>query len=345
MDAFVRKFSASLGLPPVRFNFTAMIGGLLNKITGVTSSNNTSHSDSFRYVLYFFLLCSRDLVSDLHRSQLLCQLFAGTSDYTIPILQSNWDRAYRALCDAIEMYGRLHPDTYATIVIDEPSACFPQALTLRTEHCDVSDRVIRDLTHLAVYYACDKPIARVIFASSSAAVERLGMLLCAEFAGLGCTPFSDSTLFVLPLSVEGSMSGRSIWFSPTPIPTDELLQYYGNSSTNPCPTQLSNEQLKLVLDSYGLPRSINATLISLSAAVGMCTMHCLCSDLWLCTSSEYVYLIQHWFACQILQYFLQPLPNRATVLHWSTIGSFSSSFTNSAAPTSVRSWSASVAPN
>ena len=80
-------------------------------------------------------------------------------------------------------------------------------------------------------------------------------------------------LCFISIAVEGSMSARSIWFSPTPKPTEELLKYYGNPSTNPCPIQLSHEQLKFVLDSYGLPRSINAALISLSSSVGMCSNH------------------------------------------------------------------------
>ena len=91
----------------------------------------------------------------------------------LPDWHYNWKRAYKALSDALVMYKQLHPDKFATIIIDDPSGCFPSALSVSKERYDLSDRIISDLTTLAVIYSCDKPTARVIFASSSAGVERL----------------------------------------------------------------------------------------------------------------------------------------------------------------------------
>ena len=111
------------------------------------------------------------------RLRFLILMSSGKGDVESAVLESSWNRAYWALRDGLELYRVRNPGTYATVIIDEPTACFAAALSLSDTKSDLASCIISDLVELAVYYSCDKPTARLIFASSSASVGMLGTLL------------------------------------------------------------------------------------------------------------------------------------------------------------------------
>ena len=92
-------------------------------------------------------------------------------------LQSTWDRSFLALSDALTMYREKHPDEYATLVIDEPTSCFPMSLSQPETQTAFAHNVLNDLKWLGVHHGCDKKAVQVIYSSSSAAIACLGMRL------------------------------------------------------------------------------------------------------------------------------------------------------------------------
>lgn len=95
------------------------------------------------------------------------------------LLRTEWDRSFQALSDALTMYREKHHHRgeFATIVIDEPTTCFPRALSMPETQSKLARIILADLAWLGVHHGCDKQTARVIYASSSAAVESLSMCL------------------------------------------------------------------------------------------------------------------------------------------------------------------------
>ena len=93
------------------------------------------------------------------------------------ILQSIWNRSITALRRALELYRERHPGTYATIIIDEPTACMPFAYSASKTVSTLQARIINDLATIAVYFGCDIKTAQFVFSSSSPAIRFLtGML-------------------------------------------------------------------------------------------------------------------------------------------------------------------------
>jgi hypothetical protein len=106
-----------------------------------------------------------------------CFFFSGhMQQYQQSQLQSQWDRAYLALHSALSLYRERHPGQYATIIIDEPTDCFPKCMSDSPNHSAVGlfkRQVLNDLAALAVYYGCDQKAAHFVFATSSSAARAL----------------------------------------------------------------------------------------------------------------------------------------------------------------------------
>ena len=104
-------------------------------------------------------------------------VWSSGSNPSASFLRSSWDRSFQALSNALMMYREKHPDEFATIVIDEPTTCFPRALSMPETQSKLARIIVDDLAWLGVHHGCDQQTARVIYASSSAAVGSLSMSL------------------------------------------------------------------------------------------------------------------------------------------------------------------------
>ncbi len=209
----------------------------------------------------------------------------------VSILQSEWTRAYYALRGALKLYHERHPDSYATIVIDEPTACLPSSLSgladmQRGEGADkLKLSILSDLAVMAVYFACDYPTARFMFASSSAAINVLTSTMHV------CLWVRDGTmaarerlcslrpscvwmcLHLLEVASENTLGPRSHWWLLQPMSVPSLTQFFHDEFRR-TPHPFSEEQVRTVVANYGLPRAIRDAFAAIS------TRTCTCVDVF-----------------------------------------------------------------